>query len=271
MALFGKKKNEKTIVNSAQDLKGTVEGEVLPVALGLTPNELERLLKLLGDKNRRIFQRKAGEFRDKENGVVVWKKPKRLSYDKAMKLLHEQAEEYTAREQEFLRKKRKLNPNYKIPRDVELDESGFSENLTADDIRLAFQAAEKRINPTSPQTNFTQETSANCRIRWILTALEQLKKEEKIRFARTIASLQQKHIEGKTSILNAAESETASDSRDIFNENGSGELSEKPHTLDGFGNKPLKTLIDEAGDVVDDDPDAAAKVVRQWIGNSVKE
>ncbi|MDR1491188.1 MAG: hypothetical protein LBT05_00455 [Planctomycetaceae bacterium] len=266
MPLFPKKKNKKTIANSAQDLKGTIEGEVLPAALGLTPSELERLLKLLGDKKRPVFQRKAGGFRDKENGVAYWKKPKRLSYEKAMKLLHEEAEEYAEREREFLRKKRKLNPNYQISRDVELDESGFSENLTADDVLLALKTAKKRL--TKPETPSPKSTAEESHMRWIFVALEQLKKEEKIRFAREIASLQQKHIEGKTA---ERQSDLETETRDdAFGEQGIGEESEKIQTLDGFGSKPLMTLIDEAGSVVEEDLDAAAKVVRQWIGNQTE-
>jgi hypothetical protein len=267
--MFGSKKNKKTIINSARDLKGMVEGEVLPVALGLTPNELERLFKLLGDKKRPVFQRKPGGFSDKENGVAYWKKPKRLSYDKAMKLLHEKAEEYTEREREFLRKKRKLTPDYQIPRDIELDESGFSENLTADDILLALKTAEKRL--ATPEPHASKEMAEECHVRWIFAALEQLKKEEKVRFARAIALLQQKHIEGKT-VHHLPEQENDEEMRDVFGEHGiNGDESEKTRTLDGFGLKPLKTLIDEAGDVVEEDLDAAAKVVRQWIGNQKRE
>ncbi|MDR1385445.1 MAG: hypothetical protein LBJ67_16595 [Planctomycetaceae bacterium] len=264
MSLFSKK-NQRTLANSAKDLKGTVEGEVLPVALGLTPNELERLLKLLGDKKRLVFQRKVGGFRDKENGVAYWKKPKQLSYDKAMELLHEEAEEYTEREQEFLRKKRKLNPSYQIPRDVELDESGFPENLTADEILLALKAAERRL--TTLETSPQKSTAEECRARWIFSAMEQLKKEEKIQFARAIASLQQKHIEGKTAVR---QPDLETETWDLFGKQESSEAAEKTRTLDGFGSKPLTTLIDEAGNVVEEDLDAAAKVVRQWIGASQK-
>jgi hypothetical protein len=103
----------------------------------------------------------------------------------------------------------------------------------------------------------------------ILEALEQMKHDEATRFARRVATMQRRHIEGKLSEEATQQNGDPSNTWDKYGLND--EELERIRTLQGFGKKPLKTLVDEAGDVVEQDVDAATKVVKQWIGNPKSE
>jgi hypothetical protein len=268
MALFKKKlKARKSIIDAASDLKNEVEGEVLPSEIGMAPDEIERLLELLGRDNaeRIVFRRRVGSILDVAKGLVFWVRPYRLSIDEAKALIHEIAERHKEREELLLKKRRRKDPDYQLPKYLMPEDIVYPSQLSPDDVLAASQAARQRLEePPQVETNTAEERRA----RRIFEALKQLKNEEATRFARQIATMQRRHIEGKP-----LEDETPEDGEsDVWRTHGiDDEELERIRTLQGFGKKPLKTIIDEAGEVVDANVDAAAKVVKQWIGNQKNE
>lgn len=268
MGLFKKKeKGRKSIVDSAGDLKNEIEGNVLPTEVGLEPDEIERLLELLGRDNeeRPVFRRRVGSIIDLAKGFVFWVRPYRLSVDEAKVLMHEIAEEQKEREKRLIKKRRRKDPNYRLSKRLTPEEIEYPTSLSPDDILDAINTVAKRLE--EPREFAEKETREERRAKRVFEALEQLKNEEATRFARYVATKQRRHIEGKTD--EERESPEHGDGQDdIWAEHGfDDEELERIRTLQGFGKKPLKTLIDEAGEVVDNNVESAAKVVRQWIGN----
>ena len=271
MGLFKRKpKERKTLVDSAKDLKNEVEGTLLPAEIGVDSDEIERLLELLGRDNgkRIVYRRRVGNILDVAKGLVFWLRPYRLSLDEAKELIHEIAERQRQREARLLKKRRRKNPDYQLPKYMTTDGIVYPSKLSQDDVLAAFEAAKQRLEETSHQ-NHTDNIEER-RAKQILIALEQMKKEEATLFARQVAMMQRRHIEGQPPLEDEKRGKGGDDS-DPWDAYGldDDEL-ERIRNLQGFGKKPLKTLIDEAGDVVDTNVEAAAKVVQQWIGNQEK-
>ncbi len=273
MGLFKRKpKARKSIVDSAHDLKNEVEGEVPPSDVGLEPDEIERLLELLGrdDRGRLVFRRRVGSILDLAKGLAFWVRPNRLTVDEAIGLMHEIAEEHKIREERLLKKRRRKDPNYQLPKYLTPEEIEYPTNLSPDDVLAATDAARHRLEESLP--NAEKETGEERRAKWVFEALEQLKNEEATRFARRIATMQRRHIEGKPPEEGEMPEGEGDENADVWAEHGfDDEELERIRTLQGFGKKPLKSLLDEAGDVVDGNVEAAAKVVKQWIGNTNRE
>ena len=270
MGLFKKKpKIRKSIIDSANNLKNEVEGEALPHEIGMDPDEIERLFELLGrdSTKRTVFRRRVGSILDVAKGRVLWLRPYRLTVEEAKALIHEIAERHREREARLLKKKRRKNPDYQLPKLMSVDGIEYPSKLSPDDVLAACQAAKQRLeeNPQHRDAVNVAERQAGR----IFEALEQLKREEATRFARKIATMQRRHIEGKPPEETPGQGGDLSDTWDKYGLND--EELERIRTLQGFGKKPLKTLIDEAGEVVDTNIDAATKIVQQWIGNPKNE
>ena len=270
MGLFKKKpKERKTLVDSAKDLKNEVEGTLLPAEIGVDPDEIERLLELLGrdNGNRVVFRRRVGSIIDVAKGLVFWLRPYRLTLNEAKELIHKNAERQRVREAKLLKKRRRKNPDFQLPKYITPDEIEYPSKLSPDDVLAAFEAAKRRLEETSRQIH--ADDIEERRAKQIFVALDQMKKEEATRFARRVAMMQRHHIEGKPSIDDEKQENGEKGSNSWAAHDLDDEL-EQVRTLHGFGKKQLKTLIDEAGDVVDTNVEAAAKVVQQWIGNQEK-
>ena len=266
---FFRKKKQKSIIDAAHDLKSEVEGQMLPAEIGMDPDEIERLLELLSRDNKRrtVFRRHVGSILDVARGLVLWRRPYRLTIDEAKELIHEIAERQREREAKLLKKRRRKNPNYQLPKYMVPEEIEYPSLLSADDVTASSDAARRRLEESSKQNK--TDSAEERRVRWIYDALVQMKKEEATRFARHVAMIQRHHIEGKSPTADEAQPE--GENPDLLVAYGlDDEELERIRTLQGFGKKPLKTLIDDAGDVVDANIDAAAKVVKQWIGNQEK-
>ena len=280
MGLFGKKKpkGSKKISNDNHGLKGQVEGRLLPTGQGLELDEIERLLELLGRDNERrpVWRRKVGNILDAAKGVVLWMRPHRLTLEEAQAAIHKLAEERRERDALLLKNIRKKNPDYKLPEPVNPDEMEYPKKLSPDDVVNALEAARKRLEPSSHPVS---SNVSDNRARQIFSALEQLKNEEAIRFARKIASLQRRHLEMENHEEKRDFNESSTgdpvpsgEAGDIWEQHGFDEEEiERIRTLHGFGKHSPKTLIDNAGELVNENMDAATKIVKQWIGNTNRE
>jgi hypothetical protein len=121
----------------------------------------------------------------------------------------------------------------------------------------------------------------------VLNVITLIKKFEVSRIAQKIAERQRATVLGKT--LEELEAEHAEWLRKLKGEpepetpeqmeerlkqeekqkiEAEATLEEAARTLEGFG-KDIHTLVDEAGTIIAENPDAAAAVLKQWIGNVV--
>ena len=256
MGLFKKKpKAEEPPVDSPDGLQDEVEEEVLSPERGMAIDEIERLLELLGRDapKRRVSRRRVGCV------PTFWKRAHWTTLDKALAGIHEKVEK--------LQEQRESKPPKTQPVDGESEklpllpgEIPYPLKLSPDDVLNATNAVRQALEQSLPQRE--KETPEERQAKRIFEALEQLKNEEATQFARYIANVQNRQI-----IDQMKEGETD----DMWKKYGlDDEELERIRTMQGFGKRPLKTLLDEAGSVVDEDAGAAARVLQQWIG-SVKQ
>lgn len=269
--MFGKKKKNKkpqpriTTKESAHIYDQDIEGELIPHEMGLELDEIERLLELLGreDEDRLVLRRKVGGVLDAAKGLILWLVPNKKKLHDVQEQIRQQIEELAEQKEKLAqyRKKKKLaekTPLFNIlPESIE-----YPKRLSPDDILDSITAAKERLEQRKQKPKTTPLEKRHAEL--ILNALQQLKNDEATRFARYITQLAHKHL-NRTPEEQAAYEEQK---KQKIQENAEEEL-EKIRTLSGFG-KSLHTLIDDASDVVQDDYDAAAKVIKQWVGNNVE-
>lgn len=232
---------------------------------GLAIDEIERLLELLGrdDKDRPVFRRRVGSVLDLAQRLAFWTRAKSMTLEKAQEIVHEEVEKQRERREERQRRKRAAQGEVAKENSLKPEDITYPTNLSPDDVLSAIDNAREKLTESRPKQD-GKDTPEERRAMRIFEALEELKHEEATRFARYIATMQHQHLMKQMN----GEQETEND---IWEEHGLDEESlEQIRTLQGFGKKPLKTLVDEAGNIVDEDVGAAAKVLKQWIGN-VKE
>ena len=271
MGLF-KKKNDgarKSLVDSAHDVKHEVEGEMLSAEAGLAIDEIERLLELLGRENRErpVYRRRAGNVLDLVKRLAFWLRADRMTLEQAQEFVHAAVEEQQQRHQNRLNKKQPSDEEDAEVETLPLQEIIYPRKLSPDDVLNATKTIRQILTDEAPREE--RESEEERRARKIFEALEQLKNEEAARFARCIASKQRQQIlaqAGLTDNLPTNGGIVAAGDESVDEE-----TLERIRTLEGFGKKPLKTLIDEAGNIVDEDAGAAAKVLKQWIGNAKSE
>lgn len=267
MGLFKKKKDKarKSIVDSDHDLQNEVEGEMLPQEAGLAIDEIERLLELLGRENRErpVYRRRVGSVLDLAKRLAFWVKANRITLEQAQEVVHTAVVKQQEQRQRGVRKKRtseegEAEAEQPSPRDIT-----YPTQLSPDDVLNATKMIRQMFDETTLKPE--RETAEDRRARRIFEALEQLKNEEATRFARYVASVQRQQI---LSSGNSIDQSPTGDHGEMQREEDLDEEDiERIRTLEGFGKKNLKTLIDEAGNVVDEDVGAAAKVLQQWIGS----
>ena len=263
--MFGKKKNPKkriTTKESAHNLNRDIEGELVPHEMGLELDEIERLLELLGreDENRVVMRRKVGGILDTAKGLILWLVPNKKKLHDVQEQLHKKIEEIAEQREKLakLRKKKKLVEN-DLPDDIAPESIEYPQKISPDDILNSIVAAKERLEQPipKPKTSLVEKKHAEL----ILNVLLQLKYDEATRFARYITQMTYKHLnrtpEEQAAYLEQLKRKVVEDAEEEL---------EKIRTLSGFG-KNLHTLIDDAGEVVQDNYDAAAKVIKQWVGN----
>ena len=263
MPLFWKKKQQPTDTD-ANGRNNDAADDALHFDTGLGPDVIERLLELLSRESaeRVVFRRREGKIMDKVKGWVFRKHPYRLTIDEAKTLIHDIAEKHRERHERLLKKKRRKDAGLEFTKTLWANAVAYPTELTTDDVLEAGEAARHRLEeiPKLDDVETTEERLAKM----IFEALKQMKVEEATLFARRYADMQHEFLEQQAAAIeNASDNDTDLFAGHGLDENGM----ERVNSLQGFGRKPLKTLIDEAGDAVNTDIEAAAKVVKQWIGN----
>jgi flagellar biosynthesis/type III secretory pathway M-ring protein FliF/YscJ len=155
----------------------------------------------------------------------------------------------------------------------EFEEGIYPKRLKPTDIVRYIDGAEKQLEEADRLREKRKKVFAP-REEMLLDAMARIKKLEAIRVAQKIAEMQRLAIAGKTiEELNAEREERRKKilegppptPEEIEEQRIQAEL-EAARTLQGF-DKNIVTLTDEAAELTSENPDAAAAIIRQWIGN----
>jgi len=224
---------------------------------GLLPDEMLKLLDSLErvEKRRKIIRRKAVAKK------IVNKKPTDLPT--AVEIQKEKLEEHRKREeaQKWIHRKKHLKFIEPETRDV-IEDTEYPRQLSPYDIGRSIETAYKRLLEEEEKKKEVDDP-VNRRAELILKALDRTKITEAARVARKIAERQK-----RIGLENLEEAERLAKMTPKERETLAPEIEETleiAKSLQGF-KKHVTTLVDEASEVVNEDVDAAAAVVRQWVG-----
>ena len=252
--MFGRKKKPK---NNEPVLSPIELADKIGQQAGLLPDEMLKLLDSLKqvETSRKIIPQKA--VREK----IVNGKP--IGLPKAVEVAKERLEEHKKREEIQRKNSRKKQVKYfeAESRDV-IEDTEYPRKLSPYDIGVSISTAHKRLLEEEEKKKEALDPVYR-RAELVLHALDRTKITEAARVARKIAS-RQKRI-GLSAIEEAERlAKLPPEEREAL----APELEEQleiARSLHGF-KKHINTIVDDAAEVVKDDVEAAAAVVRQWVG-----
>lgn len=251
--MFFRKKKDKseqpvlTPVEKAKRIGGTA---------GLLPAEIAQLLGTLAEieSDRVVIRQKVGE---KKIG-----KPNRQPLEKAKEYAQDRAEKRQEEEEKRRLARRKQGKKYHQQESNEIiATSEWTSMLYPSDMLRLVEAAQTKMTVEWEQQKRESEEERRGKI--ILEVLDRTKETETARLARTIAKRQERIGQLTEEELAAQEQEVVQQRMD---NTGVEEQLEAARSLQRFG-KNLHTLTDEAAGVVDQNLDAAANIMKQWVGN----
>ena len=223
---------------------------------GLLPDEMLKLLDSLErvENNRIIIQRKAVKQK------IVDKKP--ISLAKAVEFAQEKIEEHKRREeiQRLIHKKKLLKYVEIESRDI-IEDTEYPRKLSPYDIGKSIDTAKKRLREEEERQE--EDQPVNRKTELILNVLDRTKITEAARVAHKIASRQ-----NRIGLFSLEEAERRSNLPQEEQMEMDPEIEEQlkiARSLNGFKRKN-NTIVDDAASVVDENIDAAASVVKQWVG-----
>jgi len=256
MPFFGKKK-QKDKDKDKPALTPIEVAEKIGVQAGLVPDEMLKLLDALErvEKNRKVVRRKAVQDR------IVSKKP--IDLPEAVEFAKERLAEHKKRE-ENLRRIHKLKhlKYFEVEsRDV-IEDTEYPRKLSPYDIGRSIETAQRRLLEEAEKKKEKADPVIR-RAELLLSALDRTKITEAARVARKIAERQ-----NRIGLLSLEEAERLAklppEEREALDPEVE-ETLEIARSLHGF-KKQQNTIVDDAAEVVKEDVDAAAAVVRQWVG-----
>lgn len=243
---------------------------------GLGSEEIIKLLESLGRINDKITVSRRRPVSGKNISKEVGGKQRNMTIEQAVEYEKKRLEERLEKEKQI--KELFAFDNELISKE-EINDEIYPKRLTPHDIARSIESAKEKLEEIDRKragggTVFSPTEEA------VLHVLQQVKKHEAARIAKYIADRQRNMVLGKT--IEQLEEERQERIRKLNGE--AGPIDETPEekeerekreeekkqetirTLQGFG-KNIKTLVDEVGEVAEDNLDAAAAIVRQWIGN----
>ncbi|MDR0391904.1 MAG: hypothetical protein LBH59_08355 [Planctomycetaceae bacterium] len=239
--------------------------------VGLTPEELVRLLESLGriDKSFNIQRYKGIRGKARRIGGT-------------MKI--EDATEYEKnRLDERLEKEKKILEIHGIDKSIfdrdELNDEIYPKRLSPNDIVRSMDAAKEKLRKADEE-NAKKKVEFSPRDELVLDAMMIVKKYETVRLAQAIAEKQRENIIGKTleqlreeeerkMRMMKGEPEPHIETPEEKAEREAREREEerlKHDELTGF-NSNYRTLVQDATELTEENPEAATAIIKQWIGN----
>jgi hypothetical protein len=280
--LFGKKKQKKkkTPDYSKQPILPANLVEHIQSRNGLTLDEQIKLLESLNRINPSIVVTRNQMVK----GRKFPKKIAKIPIEEAIEIVKKRNEERNQKNQKI---EELTGFQLKELQDrEELNDEIYPKRLTPNDIVRYLAAGKEQLEQVTENRKKSNKEFFP-REEAILNAVTLIKKLEVTRVAQKIAERQREAVLGKT--LEELETEHAAWLRKLKGEpepktpeqieeeqkleeqqkiNQEQTLDEAVRTLDGFG-KDIHTLVDEAGTLVAENPEAATAILKQWIGNVV--
>ena len=275
MKFFGKnkKKEQRNEAPQSPILPSAFAQHAAELA-GMTPEEILKLLQSLGRINESITVTRRRPEKSGKGSKVVGGRKGRMTIDEAVEHGKIRIEERDEKEK-TVRELFGLQVT-ESDRD-EFNEDVYPKRLAPTDIVRCVDAAEKRLDEND-RLEEKRKKVFSPREENILNIINEIKKHEAVRLTQKIAERQRQAVYGKTiEELDAerklrfevfrAELKRPPTPEELEQQRIEEEL-EAGRTLVGFDGN-LRTLTDEAAELTSDNPDAAAAVVRQWIGNAI--
>ena len=277
--MFGKKKKKKPEIDpSTLPILPNDLAEHVQTLGGMNSEELVKLFESLGRIDESIIVTRRRPVPGKNTSKEVGGKQAKMSIDEAVEYEKERGEGRTEKEN-------KVREMFGIEQELferdEINDEIYPKRLAPTDIARSIEAAKDRLEEQA-RLKEMRSKMFSPREELILDILTLVKKYEAARVAKKIADRQRKSIRGKT--LEQLEAEREARIRQLKGEpepivetpeereerlqREEEQKQEAIRTLEGF-DRNIRTLVDEAGEVAGENIDAAASVVRQWIGNIV--
>ncbi len=245
---------------------------------GMTSEEIVKLLESLGRIDGNIVVSRRRPIKGRNTSRIVGGRQRKMNIEQAIEYEKKRIE---AREE----KERKVLEVGGVDAEIferdEINDEIYPKRLTPNDMARSLNAAQGKLE----EEDRAKERRAKIfapKEEILLNIISDVKKSEAVRVAQRIAERQRKTVLGKT--LEELQEERERKVREILGipephdetpeemevrlQKEEEALKEATRTLEGFS-RDNKTLVDEAGDMVGENVDAAASVVRQWIGNAV--
>jgi hypothetical protein len=280
--VFGKKKakKKKEPDYSKQPVLPSKLVEYIQPQNGLTFEEQIKLLESLSRINPAIMVSRQKTVKGKKFPKTVGKIP----IEEAIEFIKKRAE---ARNEKNRKIEEMTGLQLKELQDrEELNDEIYPKRLTPNDIVRYIEAGKEQLEVLDKEREKTAKVFSP-REEAVLNAITLIKKFEAARVAQKIAERQRNTVLGKTQeelekehaawlrrCKGEPEPETPEQIEERLKQEKEQEIAaeeaavEMERNLDGF-DKDIHTLVDEASTIVIETPDAAAAVIRQWIGNVI--
>lgn len=245
---------------------------------GMSSDEIVKLLESLGRIDESITVTRRRGVPGKNSSKEVGGKTRIMSIEEAVEYEKHRSEERAEKERQ-IKELHHLEAGV-LDRD-EINDEIYPKRLTPKDIAQSIESAKERLAEQDRlRENRVKVFSPKEEI--LLHVLELVKKHEASRVARIVSEKQRSSVIGKT--IEQLEEERKARIRKLKGEpdpidetpeeQAAREQREEEEKQEMIRNLPsfdknIKTLTDEAGELTQDNIDAATAVVRQWIGNQI--
>jgi hypothetical protein len=281
--MFGRKKPPKEPDYSKMPVLPNKLAEFVQAKYGLTPDELLKLAESLGRVNENIKVSRRRKVNGKEYSKLVGKV---LTIAEAVKYERERVESRHGKDQKIKELLEEIDFDELMVR-KEVNDAIYPQRLSPTDIVHYVDAAGEKLDALD-RDRAREPKVYSVREETILDVITLIKKQEPYRVARRIADRQKAYVLEHT--MEELEAEYAEWLRQLRGDPteeerlameeaerlAAEEVAAEEERLAAeeaarnFGDlASVHTLLDEASELIRDNPDAAAAIIRQWIGNAV--
>ena len=261
--------------------------EFVQAKYGLTPDELHKLFESLGQVEARIKVNRRQKIEGKEHSKVIGKS---MPIDDAVKYEKERAESRHLKDQKIREELLEDIDFDELMVRLEVNDSYYPQRLAPSDIVRYVDSAGEKMDALDHE-RAKPSRIYSPRDETVLDVITLIKKQEPIRLARYIANRQRAYILSNPSeVLEAEyaewlrnlkgepppETEEERLAREeaerlvagaAMTEEERIAAEEAARNFDDLAD--VRTLLDEAAELIRTNPEAAAAIIRQWIGNAV--
>ena len=255
--------------------------EFVQAKYGLSPDELLKLTESLGRVNPDLKVERRENIKGKEYPKMVGKV---LSIAEAAQYERERVESRLTKEQKIHELIDDSEVEDLLVR-FEVDSSIYPKRLSPSDIAICVDSAGEKLDALD-QERIKPRKIYSPREETVLDVITLIKKQEALRVATRIANRQRAYVLGKP--IEELEAEYKEWLRELKGEPTEAErlameklaqeeaeaaaaeaaAAAAEEAIRNFGDLPdVRTLLDDAAALIRDNPEAAAAIIRQWIGN----